>query len=221
MRSSRWLAFPVVAFSLIFVTGGAATSKRTLPIRVVEVRGVDIVSVKQQRQLRSLSRKVASAQVATWKCQGSLGEPRLRSSVSPWALPKSVAYRKWVVKRWAGRASACGARKAEYERQRNWRAFPSWIIHLGVCESGGSGGAPPGHPNWNAEGSSSDGTFYSAFNISRSVYDRDAHHMGVRGWNEGPGIPSPYEQAMAVIGHMRLYGDGFTGRCHGIARSSW
>lgn len=212
MRSSRWLAFPAVAFSLIFVTGGAATSKQTLPIRVVEGRGVDTLSVKQQRQLRSLSRKVASAQVATWKCQGSLGEPRLRSSVSPWALPQSVAYRKWVVKRWAGRASACGARKAEYERQQNWRAFPSWIISLARCESS---------LNWSAEGSSSHGVFYSAFNISRSVYDRDAHHMGVRGWNEGPGIPSPYEQAMAVIGHMRLYGDGFTGRCHGIARSSW
>ena len=55
----------------------------------------------------------------------------------------------------------------------------------------------------------------------REPADRDAHHMGVRGWNEGPGIPSPYEQAMAVIGHVRLYGDGFTGRCSGIARSSW
>ena len=172
-------------------------------------------------ELSMLAKKVAKVRTETWKCQDAAGTQRTKASVSSWALPPSVSYRRWVSSRWATLRDSCQAKQAEIKRQWAWRSFPQWIIDLGVCESGGSGGAAPGEPNWYAEGRSSDGTFFSAFNISRSVYDRDAHHMGVRGWNEGPGIPSPYEQAMAVIGHVRLYGDGFTGRCAGIARSSW
>lgn len=178
-------------------------------------------ALASDRDKPKLTTMIAETQTATWNCQRKLGQPTTRASVTPWQLPKSEKYRLWVLKTWAARKHACHTALKERARQWNWQAFPSWIIRLAVCETGGSGGAAPGEPNWWAEGSSSHGTFYSAFNISRSVYDRDAHHMGVRGWNEGPGIPSPYEQAMAVIGHMRLYGDGFTGRCAGIARSTW
>ena len=157
---------------------------------------------------------------ATWQCQDKIPATRTKNHYYPW-VPHSQAFRAAQINKWRLRHKRCKAYLDRRAYEWNWQAFPSWVIRLGVCESGGSGGAPPGVPNWFARGSSSDGTFYSAFNISRSVYDRDAHHMGVRGWYEGPGVPSPYEQAMAVIGHVRLYGDGFTGRCHGIARSSW
>lgn len=159
-----------------------------------------------------ITTRIAEHQVALWTCQDHLGIPRTAVSVEPWALPKSPEYRRWVLNLWTVRHKTCSARLQEVKRQWNWQAFPRWVIDLARCESG---------INWYAEGSSQDGVFYSAFNISRSQYDIDAHHMGVRGWHEGPGVPSPYEQAMAVIGHMRLLGDGFTGRCHGIARSSW
>ncbi len=159
---------------------------------------------------RQLKNRTSQAIVATWTCEDKIPRARTRA-YSPWK-PHSVAFRRWQYNLWTNRLNQCRALLKRRAYEWNWQAFPSWVITLARCESG---------INWYAEGSSQDGTFYSAFNISRSVYDRDAHHMGVRGWYEGKGIPSPWEQAMAVIGHVRLYGDGFTGRCHGIARSSW
>jgi hypothetical protein len=225
----------VVAAAVLQLGAATPASARTLPIKTESIASINSVvrqqesavasvvqKAQQAEQLGTLRYRIATLRQQTWSCQQGLGETPSRAGQQNVArLPQSVAYLKWAAKLWSDRASACGAKKAERVRQWNWRAFPSWIISLGVCESGGSGGAAPGEPNWYAEGSSSDGTFFSAFNISRSVYDRDAHHMGVRGWYGGKGVPSPYEQAMAVIGHVRLYGDGFTGSCAGIARSSW
>ena len=213
MRSSRRLALALTATLAIVVLAvvvkATAASQQTLPIRTVEKK-----TVKKQKSMTATL--IAEATVQTWKCQDKLVLLGFRSSrenmQSPWTLPKSEKYRKWVLRQRVKKQTACLKVLHRIAYEWNWQAFPSWIIRLARCESS---------INWFAEGSSSDGTFYSAFNISRSVYDRDAHHMGVRGWYEGKGVPSPYEQAMAVIGHVRLYGDGFTGRCHGIARSSW
>lgn len=163
---------------------------------------------------------IAAAITATWQCQDHLGVERTRVGRSPWSLPKGE-YRAWVLNKWTLTRSACRAALKEKKRQWNWQAFPSWVIKLAVCETGGSGGARPGEPNWFAEGSSSHGTFYSAFNISRREYDTNARLMGVRGWNEGAGVPSPYEQAMALIGHVRRFGNNGFGSCSGIARASW
>ena len=212
MRLHRALALSATtALCLTVVTGAAAAPQRTLPIRTIAVETKP--AVKQKSMTATL---IAEATVRTWNCQDKLtllgfrsGRERLQP---PWSLPKSEKYRQWVLHKRIQKQAACVKKLHRIAYEWNWQAFPSWIIRLANCESS---------VNWYAEGSSSDGTFYSAFNISRSVYDRDAHHMGVRGWYEGIGVPSPYEQAMAVIGHMRLYGDGFTGRCAGIARSSW
>ena len=224
MRSSRRLALALTAalsiIVLAVVVKATAAPQQTLPIRVVTIKAKP--AVKQKSMTATL---IAEATVQTWNCQDklvALGLLNGRTPMSsPWALPKSEKYRKWVLKQRIHKQAACLKKLHRIAYEWNWQAFPSWIIRLAVCESGGSGGASPGEPNWFAEGSSSDGTFFSAFNISRSVYDRDAHHMGVRGWYGGKGVPSPYEQAMAAIGHVRIYGDGFTGSCHGIARSSW
>jgi hypothetical protein len=204
----RALAVPAVA-ALCFTAGAAAVPQQTLPIRTVEKKK----TVKQDAKAALTATLIAETTVRTWTCQDQLGVPRTPVKQSPWKLGKhSPGFRAALLNKWVLKHRACQAALHERARQWNWQAFPSWIIRLARCESS---------INWYAEGSSSDGTFYSAFNISRSVYDRDAHHMGVRGWHEGPGIPSPYEQAMAVIGHMRLYGDGFSGNCHGIAHSTW
>ena len=212
MRLHRALALSATtALCLTVVTGAAAAPQRTLPIRTIAVETKP--AVKQKSMTATL---IAEATVRTWNCQDKLtllgfrsGRERLQP---PWSLPKSEKYRQWVLQQRIHKQAVCVKKLHRIAYEWNWQAFPSWIIRLANCESS---------VNWYAEGSSSDGVFYSAFNISRSVYDRDAHHMGVRGWYEGKGVPSPYEQAMAVIGHMRLYGDGFSGNCHGIARSSW
>jgi len=212
VRLHRALALSAVAaFSLTIVSGAAAAPQQTLPIRVVTIKAKP--AVKQKSMTATL---IAEATVQTWTCEDklvALGLLNGRTPMSsPWALPKSEKYRKWVLHKRIQKQAACVKQLHRHAWEWNWQAFPSWIIRLANCESS---------VNWYAEGSSSDGVFFSAFNISRSVYDRDAHHMGVRGWYEGKGVPSPYEQAMAVIGHMRLYGDGFTGRCAGIAHSTW
>lgn len=162
----------------------------------------------------------ASAITAAWRCQDKIPVTRTRNYYYPW-VPHSQAFRRAQIDKWNARHRKCQAFLTERARQWNWQVFPDWIIRLAVCETGGSGGARPGEPNWFAEGSSSHGTFYSAFNIGRSRYDKVAHYMGVRGWNEGPGVPSPWEQAMTVIGYARIIGDGFAGDCHGIVRTTW
>lgn len=194
MRSIRLLALVVVLSCFSFITNGHASPPKKV----------------------STAMLIAETTVQVWNCQDKLvllGERDKRSKMqSAWSLPKSEKYRKWVLKQRIGKQRECLQSLHRVAYEWNWQAFPQWIIDLARCESS---------INWYAEGSSSDGLFYSAFNIGRSRYDEAAHHMGVRGWNEGKGVPSPYEQAMAVIGYVRIYGDGFTGRCHGIARSSW
>jgi hypothetical protein len=153
---------------------------------------------------------------ATWNCQDKIPTSRspVHRDVRMWHLERhTLAFRIDIKNRWQEKLNACRAVLKKRAYEWNWQvSIPQWARDLARCESS---------YNWWAEASSRDGVFYSAFNISRSQYDKDAHYMGVRGWREGPGVPSPVEQTMAVIGHMRLLGDGFTGNCHGIARSSW
>jgi hypothetical protein len=202
----------LVTIALVVTIGitGAVQAAETSPATTQPSQ-----SKKELRQLKSAREQIANVQEKVWACQTFLGEQKHRSQYDTWSYPQNVKYRLWVVKKWTSRLGNCKHRKAEYiemKRQWNWQAFPQWIIDLARCETS---------INWYAEGSSSHGLFYSAFNIGRPRYDLAAHKMGVRGWNEGKGVPSPYEQAMAVIGYVRIYGDGFTGNCAGIARSSW
>ena len=169
MRLHRALALSATtALCLTVVTGAAAAPQRTLPIRTIAVETKP--AVKQKSMTATL---IAEATVRTWNCQDKLtllgfrsGRERLQP---PWSLPKSEKYRQWVLQQRIHKQAVCVKKLHRIAYEWNWQAFPSWIIRLANCESS---------VNWYAEGSSSDGTFYSAFNISRSVYDRDAHHMG-------------------------------------------
>lgn len=193
MRSSRWQPRILIATLAATIIAALAVETARGEARFVTARSI------------------ASTTVATWVCQDQIPRPRTPSRYYPWK-PHSQAFREAELGRWQQRLRDCRSFLKERARQWNWQAFPSHWIQLARCESS---------INWYAEGSSSDGTFYSAFNIGRTRYDGAAHKMGVRGWHEGPGVPSPYEQVMAAIGYVRLYGDGFTGRCHGIARTTW
>ncbi len=153
--------------------------------------------------------------VATWLCQDQLRPDvpitKRRSPVyhSPWSMKKhSLAFARAQYNGWRIRHRRCQSQLDRRKWEWNWQAsVPYQGQRLAQCESS---------VNWYAEGSSRDGTFYSAFNIGRSRYDTAAHKMGVRGWHEGPGVPSPWEQWQAAIGYYRLYGDGWTGNCRGI-----
>ncbi len=205
------LVSTAVAVAVAMLTVQAQGEPTKQPERTVTA----VKKIKQVRQKKryhsTYNSPIAATIVATWNCQDKLPATRTKVTHSPWER-HTFKFKSEQLNRWKLNLRGCRAELDWKKSQWNWQTFPSWVLSLARCESS---------YNWFATGSSSDGVFYSAFNISRSVYDRDAHYMGVRGWYEGPNVPSPYEQAMAVIGHVRLYGDGFTGRCAGIAQSIW
>jgi len=55
----------------------------------------------------SLPTLVAETQVLVWRCEDQRGVLRTRVSVDPWSLPKSAAYRKWVLGTWKRRLVDC------------------------------------------------------------------------------------------------------------------
>lgn len=147
---------------------------------------------------------------ATWDCQEKIPRPH-SLAYSPWK-PHNRSFREAQIALWTSNLNKCQAVLTEKKRQWNWQALdPTWM-KLAICETGKNG-----VPDWFAEGSSKDGTFYSAFNIGRGEYDKDARYMGVRPWYvEGKGVPSPYEQMQAAKGHLARWHGGWTGLCDGI-----
>jgi hypothetical protein len=183
-------------------------------VRVVSIIAV-IVAVWAspalgEPQARPVTTRIAEAQVALWGCQDHLNVERTRYSVTPWALPRSPAYRAWVLNRWTLRLKTCRAALREQVRQWNWQAWlPGYRVKgpldwygVGRCETGGGG-----DPNWFHANSS----FVSAFGISVREYDNDAAYMGVRPWYvKGQPPPSPWEQYQAAVGHYKRFGDGWS-----------
>ena len=210
----RTIAIATVCASIIgvtvFTTTSSAKDEQQPVVRTKETVRKVVKKAQISAAERKLKRDTSELIVATWRCEENIPRPHSWAR-SPWK-PHSMSFRRAQYNLWLLNHKTCKSILKFRQFSWNWQAFPSWVLSLARCESS---------YNWYAEGSSSDGVFYSAFNISRSQYDKDAHYMGVRGWYEGKGVPSPYEQAMAVVGHMRLLGDGFTGNCHGIAQSQW
>lgn len=80
-----------------------------------------------------------------------------------------------------------------------WEWLPENWRRLGSCETGYGG--PPNFSHAN-------GSFVSAFGISRVLYDSDAAYMGAPPWNDA-NPPTPREQYLAALGHYRRFGDGW------------
>lgn len=157
-----------------------------------------------------LALRTSEAIVAVWGCEDKLGRDRTHAR-SPWK-PHSAGFRRAELNRWVLKRKACLAVLHEQARQWAWeRWLPDHGRRLATCESGLRWDRGVMH--------STDGTFVSAFAISTREYDRDAALMGVRPWYvRGRPDPSPWEQWLAAIGHYKRFGDGWTGRCHGIMR---
>jgi hypothetical protein len=144
----------------------------------------------------ALTTLIAEAQVSLWTCQDQLQQPRTRYSVSPYALPRSHAYREWTLNLWTQRRTACLTALHEQARQWNWQAFlPANWRNVARCETG---------IDWTF----ANGVYVSAFGISRREYDRDAAYMDAPPWNDAR-PPSPWNQYQAALGHYRRFGDGW------------
>lgn len=69
-----------------------------------------VVSVFVQSAVSSppkLTTLIAETEVSVWRCEDQRAVPRTRVPVSPWSLPKSVKYRKWVLGVWQQRLVGC------------------------------------------------------------------------------------------------------------------
>lgn len=199
---------------------------QTLPIRATSIDRTAVVTVKkqvsaqQQKQLRSLTRKVARFQVATWQCQDQLGAARTRASVSPWALPVSIPYRTWVQAKWKTRAATCerSLLRRSIPLTNDWqtsvrlvqRIYPgtsSWLLYISHRE-GGHGGFVMNHQGSGAGGwmQFMSSTYY-AYNDAAFA---DARSRGFIVPSSANSWTHPLGQAITA-GYMR-----FTGRdgCH-------
>jgi hypothetical protein len=173
------------------------------------------VSAKQQRQLRSLTQKIARLQVATWQCQDTLGTKRLRPSVTPWALPPSLLYRTWVHVKWKVQKASCelSLLKRTIPLTNDWvtsvklvqRIYPGtsdWLLYISRRE-GGHGGFVMNHQGSGAGGQMQfmRSTYYA--------YSYDAFADAKRkGFILPPGTNSwyhPMGQALTA-GYMKYYG---------------
>lgn len=67
---------------------------------------VQTSAAKEQRHLK-LTTKISRTQLALWQCQRQLGASATRASAQPWSLPRSYAYRRWVMRLWSKRLHAC------------------------------------------------------------------------------------------------------------------
>ena len=148
-------------------------------VTVVVAAGVLVSSATALRP--SLPVQVAEAQVATWRCQDQRAVPRTPYSVSPWALPKSHAYRVWVLNTWLVRKKECltalhahdddlrrlragltgthmaGSERALEAAGRHWGISPYFIAAIAGTESSFGAASCAGAP-FNAYGLASCGS---------------------------------------------------------------
>ena len=113
MRSSRTLALAlttaltiIIVVSLVVVT--RSDGSITEPTKKTQ-------AAKKDPRLRQQALLIAEAQVAVWNCQDQRRVPRTASSVSPWALPASHAYRQWTHKLWIKRQKECLVELHKYD----------------------------------------------------------------------------------------------------------
>lgn len=140
-----------------------------------------------------LTTLIAEQQIATWNCQDQMGWPRTRASLSPWALPRSHAYRRWVLRLWTQRHGICTAALHERERQWNWQQWlpPVWRA-IAMCET---------QINWQHDS----GTYQGSFGFARSSWDAFAP----AGYPSEAYLASPWQQYQVALRIHARY--GFTG----------
>ena len=145
----------------------------------------------------SLSTRIAETEVMVWRCQDQRAVPRTQYSVSPWALPKSHAYRKWTLGVWQKRLTACGkalhAHDVELARLRYEQDWQTWLPdkwrRIGMCET---------QLNWQHSNSSYEGAFGFA------VGSWDAFKLP--GYPDAAWQASPWQQYQVALAIYHRYG---------------
>ena len=223
MRLHRALALSAVAAScLTVVSGAAAAPQQTLPIRVVTIKAKP--AVKQKSMTATL---IAEATVQTWNCQSRLillGQRKARDEFpSPWSLPKSEKYRKWVLHQRINKQRKC-LQRLQYVSSHTIPSTNDWLsavayvqrVYPGTSEwlkyishrEGGWGGFVMNH-----QGSGAGGWMQFMASTYYAYDDRAFADVARRGFIVNPAADAwtnPLGQAITA-GYMRYVGlDG----CH-------
>lgn len=167
MRLSRWyVVIPLASFlAFVLVSSSDSQPKRSVPIRdAASMLAVQDATMRQQAELKRMRAAVTSHRLRLWSCQDSLDVRRTRASVSVWALPASVPYRRWTAGVWKSRADGCAAalkqrtipttgdwRTAVMLVQRIYPGTASWLLSCSSGE-GGHGGFVMNHQGSGAGG---------------------------------------------------------------------
>lgn len=122
--------------ALIIVSSGDSAEVKTQPI---ERKTVDKKDAREKRARAALATSIAATTVQLWNCQDKLtllgagsGRSRLQT---PWSLPKSVAYRKWVKAMRVQRLAAC-QKKFRYVSAhlipdiQDWLGAVQWVQRI-------------------------------------------------------------------------------------------
>lgn len=192
-------------FSIPFLTGSADSELERVGQSAVtgsaRVMLSDPVRVRRSEKCRSARNAVAYYRARTYERQAAR-EGRLATR-SPIARGKSCRWARYAAAEWQARARSAARRLEAWTEYHYhwWKWLPANWQALGACETGY--GQRPG----NFEHANS--SFVSAFGISRSIYGRDADYHGVPHWDDA-NPPTPREQYLAALGHLALWGDGWT-----------
>ena len=154
------------------------------------------VAQKKDPRIRTYALLIAKTQVAVWTCQDQRRVPRTPASVSPWALPQSLPYRKWALRLWTERKVEClkelhahddvirrlqrglagtpmdGSAGPLEAISRKWGISPYFIAGIAGTESSFGAASCSGNP-YNAYGLSSCGSGWSVpyFNSWAESYE--------------------------------------------------
>lgn len=144
---------------------------------------------EMQQKCPKLKQGIAYYQHKTWAIQDKFGVRR--TEVSKHNIV-SCKYALWVRNAWKWRA-----KHENHVLQHRWQLWlPSKWYRLAICET---------HLNWQHQ----NGSYVSAFGISRREYDNDAAYNKAPPWNDVK-PPSPWYQYQAALGHYARFG-GFSG----------
>lgn len=191
------LALTVIAGLLVVVAFTGQTDPQALPVTYIKIEETQ----RSPEFCRSARKAVGYYRNRTYQFQDL--RDGTRATRSPIARGKSCHWSRYAATEWQARARSA---KVRYEKwyayhYHWWEWLPANWQALGACETGY--GQRPG--NFSHANSS----FVSAFGISRSIYSTDAAVHDVPAWDDD-NHPTPREQYLAALGHLHLFGDGWT-----------
>lgn len=141
-QASRWLTYLTligIALVCLSLASEARGDKNQAPPTTVQPERANREQAREKQQRAALATQIAATTVRLWNCQDRLsllgagsGRSRLQT---PWSLPKSVAYRKWVKAQRTQRLTGCTKRLRYISAHlipdiQDWLGAVQWVQRI-------------------------------------------------------------------------------------------